>query len=277
MEQIDLLVFAPHPDDECIACAGVMLAAQASGKRLRVVFLTNGEGYPHAAALQLDKPIASLRAPDYLKLGQIRQTEALHALAQLGISATEVIFLAYPDGYLPQVYQADSAASVVSQKSLQQQTYALQVTDYHSQRHGQPAPYQRLALLADLCELFQRFQPKAVYYPSRKDSHPDHQAAAWFIEDAMQQSQFAGERYRYLIHAATTQSWPLPRGANPQQRFAAATQDLELPWPPKLRHPVSVADNHKKLAAINTYASQLRVAGEQEYLHAFIKAEEVFW
>ena len=278
MEQLDLLVFAPHPDDESIACAGVMLAAQARGKRLRVVYLTNGEGYPEAASLQQRKPMEALDSEDYLQLGHVRQNEAITALACLGLPASAAIFLAYPDGCLPQVYQANGEVAVVSPKSLRQQTYALQVTDYHTQRHGHPAPYVRQAVVDDICDLLKQLQPKAVYWPSCDDCHPDHQAAAWFVRDALQLRAFEGESFQYLIHAETTESWPWPRGANPSQEFAPPlTLGPTLPWPPTLRHRVSVTDNEKKLAAIDAYISQLRVRGEREYLHSFIKAEEVFW
>lgn len=278
MEQVDLLVFAPHPDDESIACAGVMLAAHASGKRLRVVFFTNGEGYPQAAALQWQKPQSALNAADYLQLGWVRQNEALAALACLGLPASTAIFLAYPDGCLQQVYQAAGEVAVVSDKSLRQHTYALQVMDFHTQRHGHPALYRRQAVLEDICDLLTHLQPKAVYWPSSSDSHLDHQAAAWFVRDALQLTAFDGDSFQYLIHAETAQSWPLPRGVTPTQDFAASLAlSPNLHWPPKFSQAVSLAENEKKLAAIHAYASQLRVTGEREYLQAFIKAQEVFW
>lgn len=278
MAQVDILIFAPHPDDESIACAGTMLAAQASGQRVRVVFFTNGEGYSHAAAMQAQKPLEALTAQDYLQLGRIRQNEALTALACLGLPAEVAIFLAYPDSYLQQVYQADGDTTVISEKSGQQQTYRLQVRDYHSQRHGQPAPYRRTAVVNDLLDLLTQMQPRKVYWPLSCDSHPDHQATAWFVHDALQSADFQGESLQYLIHAGTVQSWPRPSDSDPNLAFSAPHDLLEhLAWPPKLRSAVSLADNEKKLAAINAYASQLQVKGERDYLHGFIKAEEVFW
>ena len=41
-----ILIFAPHPDDEALATAGVLQRAAASGATLRIVFATNGENNP---------------------------------------------------------------------------------------------------------------------------------------------------------------------------------------------------------------------------------------
>jgi LmbE family N-acetylglucosaminyl deacetylase len=48
--QVDVLVFAPHPDDEVIGAAGVLQQALAAGKSVRIVFATNGDAYPDAAS-----------------------------------------------------------------------------------------------------------------------------------------------------------------------------------------------------------------------------------
>ena len=38
-----ILILAPHPDDEAIACAGVIQNALKAGSSLRVAYLTNGD------------------------------------------------------------------------------------------------------------------------------------------------------------------------------------------------------------------------------------------
>src|SRR5437764_1349275 len=70
-----VLIVAPHPDDESLGCAGVMLRASRLGMRVRVVFLTNGDGYPKAAALLQNKEVKALTAEDYLALGRARQQQ----------------------------------------------------------------------------------------------------------------------------------------------------------------------------------------------------------
>jgi LmbE family N-acetylglucosaminyl deacetylase len=41
---VDLLVFAPHPDDDAIGAGGVIQQALADRKKVRVVFVTSGDG-----------------------------------------------------------------------------------------------------------------------------------------------------------------------------------------------------------------------------------------
>ena len=38
-----VLVLAPHPDDESLACGGIIQRALARGARVRIVFLTYGD------------------------------------------------------------------------------------------------------------------------------------------------------------------------------------------------------------------------------------------
>lgn len=64
---IDLLVFAPHPDDETLGTAGEIMRSVAAGKRVHVVIFTNGDGYPRAASQMLKKNIDELRPEDYSK------------------------------------------------------------------------------------------------------------------------------------------------------------------------------------------------------------------
>ncbi len=61
---VDLLVFAPHPDDEVIGAGGLLQLALRSGKRVLIVFVTNGDGYPSAASALLLRPIPTLGTSD---------------------------------------------------------------------------------------------------------------------------------------------------------------------------------------------------------------------
>ena len=67
-----VLVFAPHPDDECIGCGGALaLLSQLEGVQISVVLVTNGDGGAHSP-----NP----------KMGPIRLLEMRNALKVLGIS-----------------------------------------------------------------------------------------------------------------------------------------------------------------------------------------------
>src|SRR5215212_7079847 len=80
-QSADILVFAPHPDDESLGCAWIILQAVSAGKRVHIVLFTNGDGFPLAASSVLKKAPESLVAHDYLELGRLRQQEVFTAIA----------------------------------------------------------------------------------------------------------------------------------------------------------------------------------------------------
>jgi N-acetylglucosamine malate deacetylase 1 len=78
---VNILVVAPHPDDETIGCGGTLCLHTGRGDRVAVVFLTSGElGLKHLG------PDAARRT---------REAEAHAAAEILGISVLE--FLRLPD------------------------------------------------------------------------------------------------------------------------------------------------------------------------------------
>lgn len=102
-EAADLLVFAPHPDDEALGCAGILRRAIASGRRAKVVFFTDGDGFPAFAAKLAGRPPAKLGPPDVLELARYRREQARNAMAAIG-GPDDLVFLGYPDAGLDQVY-----------------------------------------------------------------------------------------------------------------------------------------------------------------------------
>jgi LmbE family N-acetylglucosaminyl deacetylase len=82
-------VIAPHPDDESLGCGGLLAWAAATGRRPRVLFLTDGEGsHPGSTAF----PPA--------RLARLRRTEAMQACRSLGVARSDVAFLGLPDSGL---------------------------------------------------------------------------------------------------------------------------------------------------------------------------------
>jgi LmbE family N-acetylglucosaminyl deacetylase len=80
-----LVTFHAHPDDECIACGGVMRAAADAGHRVVLVVATGGE---HGEI------VADVLAPGQT-LGERRYEETMEAARVLGVARTE--FLGYVD------------------------------------------------------------------------------------------------------------------------------------------------------------------------------------
>lgn len=81
---MNILVLAPHPDDEAIGCGGTLRLHADRGDRITAVFLTSGElGLEHLPPEEAQR---------------IRETEAAAAGEILGIARLE--FLRLPDWFL---------------------------------------------------------------------------------------------------------------------------------------------------------------------------------
>ena len=78
---MNVLVLAPHPDDEAIGCGGTIARHTSRGDRVSVVFLTSGE--------------LGLKHLPQEKAWEIREAEARAAAEVLGVAATR--FLRLPD------------------------------------------------------------------------------------------------------------------------------------------------------------------------------------
>src|SRR5216110_1576590 len=77
-----LLVVAPHPDDETLGAGGLIQRVHATDGAVKVVYLTDGEGYPEG--VQREDHVESPSAADYRGYGKRRRHEALAALHTLG-------------------------------------------------------------------------------------------------------------------------------------------------------------------------------------------------
>lgn len=80
----DIVVFAPHPDDDILGCGGTIAHYIAMGRTVNIVYLTSGE----AGSLSLPQETLSFT----------REKEAREAAGILGVSDTR--FMRWPDGYL---------------------------------------------------------------------------------------------------------------------------------------------------------------------------------
>jgi LmbE family N-acetylglucosaminyl deacetylase len=279
---VDVLVFAPHPDDEVIGAGGVLQQALAAGKTVRVVFVTNGDGYPDAASALFDKAIGELGHPDYIRLGATRQREAVAADRLLGVTASSLVFLGYPDGDLAGVYADVTDAPLQAPLTGLTSTYGPALSDFHTLAHGRAAPYTRRSALADVEEILRASSPTQVYVTTGADEHPDHSAGFDLVRDAIADTGFRGELRTYLVHSGPGLTWPWPIGATPQAAFAShteggATYPLGVAWPPPIRVPISSGQSAVKLRALAAHASQWDLPLEQIFLESFVKSEEVFW
>src|SRR5205809_6137563 len=90
-----ILVFAPHPDDEALATAGLLQRAAAAGAVVHIVFMTNGDNnpWPHRVLERRWK----IEPHHRMHWAARRADEARALLATLRISSESVEFLGLPD------------------------------------------------------------------------------------------------------------------------------------------------------------------------------------
>src|SRR6188508_168588 len=138
-----IVIFAPHPDDEVIGCAGIIQQALARGARVKVVDITSGDGFDAAAAGVTHKSLDKVGPEDFIALSRLRQTQSRNALKILGGTADDLVILGYPDGDLGNLYENTDDKVIRQQFTKKEETYALVQKDYHTSVHGKPAPYKR--------------------------------------------------------------------------------------------------------------------------------------
>ena len=158
-----LLVFAPHPDDESLACGGLIQRAQAEGAKVMVAIATDGDANPWPQRV-IEKrwhlgPDATQR------WGARRGDEARAALRALGVDEKNARFLHWADQGLTTRLMEQGQASV-----------------------------EQLRLLV------REHRPTLVAMPSILDSHPDHSALALMLQAALRAEDSDARFLSYWLH-----------------------------------------------------------------------------
>jgi LmbE family N-acetylglucosaminyl deacetylase len=97
----NIVVVAPHPDDESLGCGGLIAEAIAAGRRVRLIIISDGTGsHPNSVSWPADR----LRA--------LREAETIEAAGALGVPKTWVTFLRLPDRFVPTAGPVFEAAVV---------------------------------------------------------------------------------------------------------------------------------------------------------------------
>ena len=102
LEDRPFIVVAPHPDDESLACGGLIADACRQGLRGKVVIVSDGAG---------SHPNSKAYPPDRLKA--LREEEARRAGAELGLEPEDMLFLGLPDRFVP--YEGEEAERAIGQ------------------------------------------------------------------------------------------------------------------------------------------------------------------
>ena len=160
-----VLVLASHPDDESLGAGGLLARAAAIGAAARVVFATDGDNAPWIQRVAERR--WRIRDDDRRRFGARRRTEALAALAALGLTAKDAVFLGRRDqGLTADLMRGDE-------------------------------------LVVDLLSTeLASWRPTLLVTPSMRDLHPDHSSLAVLARLALDRvdARAPARVLTYLIH-----------------------------------------------------------------------------
>jgi LmbE family N-acetylglucosaminyl deacetylase len=145
------IVFSPHQDDETLGCGGTIIQKCRAGAKVQIVYLTDGSAAN--GHLGLIEPA---------QLSQIREQEAIAAAQDLGVPASQIQFLRYPDGCLHQ---------------------------------------HRVSAIQRVAEILRSQQPQEIFIPYYLEPQfiPDHPTTYQIVTAALHQSGIRTVVYQYPI------------------------------------------------------------------------------
>lgn len=271
-----ILVFAPHCDDETLGLSGYLQKAARIGAEVRIVFMTNGDGFRWSAERQMRRFLVSPEG--YVQFGVERQQEAVAALKISGIPEADVTFLGYPDRGLAPMWLTNWQPA---------NPYRSSTTGYtrspYEDSYTPRAVYCGESVMEDVRRLLSDFRPTQVFCPHPNENHPDHWATYAFVTNAMHEERREARRSvlplmspppsplqgLYIIHRG---DWPVPQGYHPKLDLAppAGLLKVDTRWK---RIELTPEEEDVKLAAIRAYKSQTRVMNR--FLVSFVRTNEL--
>ena len=262
-----LMVFSPHPDDESLGAAGLIQRVIKIGGSVRVVFFTNGDGFPEA--VEMGDHISNPTARDFREYGEDRMYESLKALATLGMKESDVIFLGFPDGGLTALRSKPGAKekAYTSPTTRENRPSALAVV-------VPQAGYTGKGLQMEIERVLSDFRPNMLATSAPEDTHPDHASSHFFVKQAWkhlnkEHPEFKPTWLIYLIHYG---EWPMAQGAGTWSKLdPPETYPHKEKW---ISFPLTSGEVATKRKALLEYQTQMIVMGR--YLLSFARANELF-
>lgn len=266
----NLLIFAPHNDDETLGTGGLIGQAVRGGADVHIVLMTNGDGFKFAEALAFRDLIPSPR--DLVEFGYVRQRETLAATGHLGLPKKDVVFLGYPDRGLSRFWAVNWSPDRLFTSRYTKVDHSPYRNSFHQQ-----APYCGASAIDDIKTVLRIYHPSEVFIPHSLDAHPDHYSthniALYAIEELRRDAPDLTRKMHvqnYLVHRG---NWPRPRGYHPGRGLLPPRtfRGLGISW---WRYLLRSETEIRKEEAIRRYRTQMRVMSR--YLQSFARRNELF-
>lgn len=261
-----LLVVAPHPDDESLGAAGLMQRVQEMGGQVRVVFLTDGDGYRDGVRREEHRRWPQPK--DYRGYGRRREREARTALSTLGLTEQAGTFLSFPDQGLRRLlttYWSERRAAFRSPYTRLDRPPRDEIVVADTEYRGED-------LSQELAQIIGDYRPTQIVVPRRSDQHPDHCASWFFLMDAVGDvervhADYTPDIVTYIVH---WYSWPFENNwahiEPPSGLRAGASGWIDLS--------LTDAERRVKRTALHQYRTQLDTMAW--FLDGFARANEIF-
>lgn len=265
----NILLIAPHPDDESAAAGGYIYDATKNNANVTVVVLTNGDGNKWSAGVE-EKTILPNK-DDYISEGYLRMSESKSALNHLGISSDKIYFLGFPDRNLDKLFYENWDTALESQ-------FTKWMKNNYDGVYNKGELYTGRNLTDDLKDIILKVKPDIILMPHIEDTNLDHKATYKFTKIAVdelidREAINKPKLLAYLIH------WKISSYPHP---FRFKQNDPLYP-PEKLRntcewqfYPLSKSTESIKRDAIDLYKSQLTSPNLNFLLYAFVRTNELF-
>ena len=260
-----ILILAPHPDDEGIACSGLIQEALKNKAQVEIVYLTNGDNN-EVAFIIYEKRLV-FRKSEFIRMGELRRKEAIEAMGFLGLNTDKFFFLGYPDFGTFTMFTRFWKSPVPFKSML---TRVTKVPYKENLSYG--SSYLPENILADLEKLIEDYKPNKIFVSYPADRNRDHRAlnlflavSLWDLEGKMPLPKV----YNYLVHHF---GWPSPLKYHPEDSLYPPDDMKDLSGWASLE--LSQDEVDKKYQAILNYKSQTESSAF--YLLAFARRNELF-
>lgn len=261
-----VLILVPHPDDEAIGTAGVIQKALKAGSKVKVVLFTNGD-HNELSFIIYEKRL-TFRKGELLHMGEVRANEVIAAMASLGVSRDNIIFLGYPDF---------ETMEILTKYWGNAKPFMSLLTRMHKASYPEAmspgAPYTGESILKDIKNIILDFRPTKIFVSHPADTNRDHRALYLFLKVCLWDLEGKIKKpdvFACLIHVI---GWPKPRGYNPGLELNPPDKlnDDEILWE---KIELTKDEIEAKYNAISFYKSQIKC--DPPYLFTFARKNELF-